>query len=72
MGVEKKILKDGNGTLPQRGSHITVHCTGYLADGMKKFWRYWQHSAGPCFRTRLIVDDLAAICLVSISFLKSI
>ena len=32
MGVEKEILKPGNGVKPRKGQKITVHCTGFLAD----------------------------------------
>lgn len=38
MGVTRTILKAGSGALPKAGDLITVHCTGYLADGRKKFW----------------------------------
>eukprot|EP01113_Clastostelium_recurvatum_P013424 TRINITY_DN1709_c0_g2_i1.p1 TRINITY_DN1709_c0_g2~~TRINITY_DN1709_c0_g2_i1.p1 ORF type:complete len:120 (-),score=24.12 TRINITY_DN1709_c0_g2_i1:96-428(-) len=38
MGVDKQITKPGHGPTPQRGQKITVHCTGYLQEGMKKFW----------------------------------
>lgn len=33
MGVQKQVLKAGNGPKPARGQKITVHCTGYLTDG---------------------------------------
>ncbi|KAI0494810.1 hypothetical protein KFK09_024953 [Dendrobium nobile] len=29
MGVQKEILKTGNGTKPVRGQNVTVHCTGF-------------------------------------------
>jgi peptidylprolyl isomerase len=32
------VIKEGAGRAPQKGEKITVHCTGYLKDGMKKFW----------------------------------
>ena len=38
MGVEVKRITPGNGTMPQQGQTITVHCTGMLAEGRKKFW----------------------------------
>eukprot|EP00500_Bicosoecida_sp_ms1_P000104 CAMPEP_0203809022 /NCGR_PEP_ID=MMETSP0115-20131106/1998_1 /ASSEMBLY_ACC=CAM_ASM_000227 /TAXON_ID=33651 /ORGANISM="Bicosoecid sp, Strain ms1" /LENGTH=113 /DNA_ID=CAMNT_0050717733 /DNA_START=51 /DNA_END=392 /DNA_ORIENTATION=+ len=38
MGVEKTIVKEGNGEKPNAGDTITVHCTGKLTDGQKKFW----------------------------------
>lgn len=38
MGVERKVLKGGTGAKPQQGQTVTVHCTGYLADGRRKFW----------------------------------
>lgn len=37
-GVTKQILRPGHGNGPQRGSTITVHCTGCLANPFKKFW----------------------------------
>lgn len=43
-GVMKEILRMGCGNIPQRGSEITVHCTGKIADpniGGRKFWRYF-------------------------------
>uniref|UniRef100_A0A0F7GZH6 peptidylprolyl isomerase n=1 Tax=Apostasia odorata TaxID=280455 RepID=A0A0F7GZH6_9ASPA len=40
MGVEKVVLKAGNGPKPVRGQNVTVHCTGFGKDGdlSKKFW----------------------------------
>lgn len=38
MGVERKVLVEGNNVRPKAGDKITVHCTGYLAEGKKKFW----------------------------------
>ncbi len=32
------VLKEGSGSPPTKGQKITVHCTGYLEAGMKKFW----------------------------------
>lgn len=29
MGIEKELLKAGNGTKPARGQTVTVQCTGY-------------------------------------------
>ncbi|GIY08950.1 peptidyl-prolyl cis-trans isomerase FKBP12 [Caerostris darwini] len=37
-GVTKEVIRMGAGNPPPRGSTITVHCTGFLADSMKKFW----------------------------------
>lgn len=40
MGFTKTVLKAGNGSLPQRGQEVTVHCTGYGKnnDLTQKFW----------------------------------
>eukprot|EP01099_Mayorella_cantabrigiensis_P003488 TRINITY_DN2670_c0_g2_i2.p1 TRINITY_DN2670_c0_g2~~TRINITY_DN2670_c0_g2_i2.p1 ORF type:complete len:124 (-),score=45.10 TRINITY_DN2670_c0_g2_i2:42-374(-) len=38
MGVEKTLIKAGSGPEVTKGARITVHCTGYLAAGKKKFW----------------------------------
>lgn len=38
MGVTRTVLKAGSGLLPKVGDTVTVHCTGYLAAGKKKFW----------------------------------
>ncbi|CUI15252.1 peptidyl-prolyl cis-trans isomerase, putative [Bodo saltans] len=38
MGVERNVIKAGNGVIPKKGDKITVHCTGYVAEGKKKFW----------------------------------
>ena len=38
MGVERIVKKEGSSQKPKRGDTITVHCTGYLTDGKKKFW----------------------------------
>lgn len=38
MGVIRTVKVAGSGATPKRGDKITVHCTGYLADGKKKFW----------------------------------
>ena len=37
-GVTKVIINPGNGTPISRGASVTVHCTGMLTDGLKKFW----------------------------------
>ncbi|CAN1221059.1 Peptidyl-prolyl cis-trans isomerase FKBP12 [Linum grandiflorum] len=29
MGVEKEIIRPGNGPKPSRGQKVTVHCTGF-------------------------------------------
>jgi len=29
MGVEKQIVRPGNGPKPTPGQNVTVHCTGY-------------------------------------------
>jgi peptidylprolyl isomerase len=47
MGVEKQTQREGNGTKPKKGQRITVNCTGYLADGMRKFWSTEDPSAPP-------------------------
>jgi len=41
-GVTKTILSAGNGPEVKKGSKITVHCTGILAESNTKFWRYQQ------------------------------
>ncbi|KAG5463851.1 hypothetical protein LSCM1_00023 [Leishmania martiniquensis] len=38
MGVVRTVTKVGSGATPKVGQTITLHCTGYLADGKKKFW----------------------------------
>jgi peptidylprolyl isomerase len=38
MGVDRTVLKAGTGATPTKGQTVTVHCTGFLADGKKKFW----------------------------------
>ena len=40
MGFTKTVLKKGNGTKPQQGQTVTVHCTGYGKDSdlAKPFW----------------------------------
>eukprot|EP00897_Mesotaenium_endlicherianum_P006589 jgi/Mesen1/5959/ME000301S05090 len=40
MGIEKELLRPGNGPSPSRGQKVTVHCTGYGKDRdlSKKFW----------------------------------
>nr|GMD08823.1 peptidyl-prolyl cis-trans isomerase FKBP12 [Ipomoea batatas] len=40
MGVEKEIVRAGNGPKPVRGQTVTVHCTGFGKDGdlSQKFW----------------------------------
>ncbi|CAD2216585.1 peptidylprolyl isomerase [Angomonas deanei] len=38
MGVVRTVIQKGTGVLPKAGDTITVHCTGFLADGKKKFW----------------------------------
>ncbi|GFT54740.1 peptidyl-prolyl cis-trans isomerase FKBP12 [Nephila pilipes] len=37
-GVAKEVIRPGCGYVPQRGSTITVHCTGCLTNPFKKFW----------------------------------
>ncbi|PRD22791.1 UNVERIFIED_CONTAM: Peptidyl-prolyl cis-trans isomerase FKBP12 [Trichonephila clavipes] len=37
-GVTKEIIQAGHGIVPQKGSTITVHCTGSLANPLRKFW----------------------------------
>ncbi|XP_057515733.1 peptidyl-prolyl cis-trans isomerase FKBP12 [Amaranthus tricolor] len=40
MGVEKEIIRPGNGPKPTPGQKVTVHCTGYgkNRDLSAKFW----------------------------------
>lgn len=40
-GVKKTVLKEAPPGAPsvQKNNKVNVHCTGYLKDGMKKFWR---------------------------------
>ncbi|PIA56311.1 hypothetical protein AQUCO_00700561v1 [Aquilegia coerulea] len=40
MGVEKQVIRQGNGPKPSRGQNVTVHCTGFGKDGDlgQKFW----------------------------------
>lgn len=37
-GVTKTVLTPGTGAPVTRGASVTVHCTGMLTDGLKKFW----------------------------------
>ena len=39
-GIEKEIIKEGNGVMPTMGEQVTVHCTGYGKENdlQKKFW----------------------------------
>uniref|UniRef100_A0A7R9ZS16 peptidylprolyl isomerase n=1 Tax=Craspedostauros australis TaxID=1486917 RepID=A0A7R9ZS16_9STRA len=38
MGVEKELIKEGDGsTFPKMGDQLTMHYTGTLAEGGKKF-----------------------------------
>lgn len=40
MGVEKEMLRAGQGPKPSPGQTVTVHCTGYGKNGdlSQKFW----------------------------------
>ncbi|CCW59916.1 unnamed protein product [Phytomonas sp. EM1] len=38
MGVTRTVKKEGSGPLVKPGDKVTVHCTGYIADGKRKFW----------------------------------
>uniref|UniRef100_A0A0D6QTD0 peptidylprolyl isomerase n=1 Tax=Araucaria cunninghamii TaxID=56994 RepID=A0A0D6QTD0_ARACU len=40
MGIQKELLKTGNGPKPRSGQSVTVHCTGYGKNGdlSQKFW----------------------------------
>ncbi|KAM0040074.1 putative peptidylprolyl isomerase [Helianthus debilis subsp. tardiflorus] len=40
MGVEKELIRAGNGPKPVKGQSVTVHCTGYGKNGdlSQKFW----------------------------------
>jgi peptidylprolyl isomerase len=53
MGVTRNVLKAGNGTLPKAGDNITVHCTGILAEGNKKFWSTLDDNKPFAFRVGL-------------------
>jgi len=37
-GVQKELLKPGNGPHVKAGDQITVHCTGSQAESGAKFW----------------------------------
>ena len=37
-GVEKTVITKGTGAAVTRGATVTVHCTGMLTAGLKKFW----------------------------------
>ena len=39
-GIEKEIVKEGNGSMPTKGEQVTVHCTGYGKENdlKKRFW----------------------------------
>lgn len=39
-GVEKDLIEEGDGPLPERGNVVTVHCIGYGKGGdlNEKFW----------------------------------
>ena len=54
MGVEKKILKEGNGTeRPQRGDEVTIEYTGNLYDEAQadNDYRGDQYDVPPCLLT---------------------
>mmetsp|Transcript_2800 Transcript_2800/g.5555 ORF Transcript_2800/g.5555 Transcript_2800/m.5555 type:complete len:113 (-) Transcript_2800:588-926(-) len=40
MGIQKELIKEGTGPIPQRGQMVTVHCTGMgkNRDLNVKFW----------------------------------
>ncbi|KAL3617301.1 Peptidyl-prolyl cis-trans isomerase fkbp12 [Castilleja foliolosa] len=40
MGIEKELMRAGNGPKPVSGQNVTVHCTGFGKNGdlAKKFW----------------------------------
>lgn len=38
MGVQRMVLRAGAGATPRVGAKVTVHCTGFVTNGMKKFW----------------------------------
>ncbi|KAL8224102.1 hypothetical protein R6Q57_019577 [Mikania cordata] len=40
MGVEKELIRAGNGPKPVAGQNVTVHCTGFGKNGdlSQKFW----------------------------------
>ncbi|KAI3807780.1 hypothetical protein L1987_23714 [Smallanthus sonchifolius] len=40
MGVEKELVRAGNGPKPVPGQNVTVHCTGFGKNGdlSQKFW----------------------------------
>jgi FKBP-type peptidyl-prolyl cis-trans isomerase len=37
QGIEKTLVREGSGPMPQKGQLVVVHCTGHLSDGTK-FW----------------------------------
>ncbi|RNF11874.1 peptidyl-prolyl cis-trans isomerase [Trypanosoma rangeli] len=53
MGVTRKVLSEGNGAQPRAGDVITVHCTGYLVNGKKKFWSTLDNNEPFSFRVGL-------------------
>lgn len=38
MGIEKIVIRAAAGKKPVAGNLCTVHCTGFLKEGKKKFW----------------------------------
>lgn len=38
MGVVRNVVKPGSGAGPKKGDKVTVHCTGFITEGRKKFW----------------------------------
>ena len=41
MGIDKTVLRAGNGAKPSNGARCTVHCTGYRVDAQGKRSKFW-------------------------------
>ena len=62
------IIKPGDGTQGVRkGASVTVHCTGMLTDGLKKFWS--THDPGQStFTFKAGVGQVGCILLLTFEF----